>query len=388
MDGTQIIKGLPQEVVERLEKLGGTLGHIRSNKTHVGSMTPIYAEELKYVTQEMLLDEGVILDFHTKMVGATIKGRKITKVLLANKNGVEEVYPKVVVDASGDGDVMARAGVPFAKGRESDGLMQSMTTMFTLCGVNTSKVGEFFEESPYYSRRPFEDFETQVHFSGPLGRWQSEAGQDYPFRTKGHRLWAMCLRPGELILNLTDIVGLDGTNANDLSTAECEGRRQVFRAYKFLKQYVPGFSSSYIGQTASHIGVRETRRLIGEYVITKDDVMHCRKFEDVIAKGAYCFDVHDPEGKGTFITPLQGDGVYDIPYRSMISGACDNIIVAGRCISATHESHAATRVMATAMAMGHAAGVASSLAIHHQLAFSAVPYKEIQRRLRDEDAIL
>jgi hypothetical protein len=169
-------------------------------------------------------------------------------------------------------------------------------------------------------------------------------------------------REHELSVNSTRVTGVLGTDVWDLTYAEWQSRRQMRQIAAFLRRYVPGFEHSYIVQSGVNIGVRETRRIIGEYQLTAADVLEARKFDDVIARGAYPIDIHNPTGSGTILQRLPAGEAYDIPLRCLLPQGVDRLVVAGRCISGTHEAHSSYRVMPIAMATGQAAGVCAALA--------------------------
>jgi hypothetical protein len=185
----------------------------------------------------------------------------------------------------------------------------------------------------------------------------------------------------ELIVNSTRITKVLGTDVWDISYAEWEGRRQVKQIAAFLKKYVPGFEDSYVTQTGTTIGIRESRRIIGEYVLTAEDIMGARKFDDVIARCSYPIDVHNPAGKGTILRKLPTGEAYDIPLRCLIPKVVDNVLVAGRCISGDHVAHSSYRVMPAAMATGQAAGVSAAIAGQKGITPRQVDVEDVQREL-------
>ncbi len=193
-------------------------------------------------------------------------------------------------------------------------------------------------------------------------------------------------RPGERLVNSTRIVKALGTNVFDLTRAEWEGRRQMRQLEAFFRRYVPGFERAHVSQAGIIPGVRESRRVTGEYVLTAEDVLACRTFEDVIARGAYPMDVHNPTGKGTVLTKLPPGGSYDIPLRCLLPLEVENLLVAGRCLSGAHEAHSSYRVMPTAMATGQAAGVCAALAARSGRPPRRVPAGEVQAVLAGQGA--
>ncbi|MCD6325303.1 FAD-dependent oxidoreductase, partial [Candidatus Bathyarchaeota archaeon] len=195
-------------------------------------------------------------------------------------------------------------------------------------------------------------------------------------------------RKSEIHFNTTRIVMVDGTKADDLTYAETEGRRQMVELIKFLKEKVPGFENAYLLTSAFQVGVRETRRIIGEYILTEEDIVKARKFKDTIAKGSYPIDIHNPKGEGTVIKrPPPGES-YDIPYRCIVPKKVDNLLVAGRCVSSTHEAQAAIRVIPIVVAIGQAAGTAAALAVRLNIPPRELDVSLLQETLEKQGAVL
>jgi hypothetical protein len=174
----------------------------------------------------------------------------------------------------------------------------------------------------------------------------------------------------------------------DLTLAEAVSRRQVRQISEFLCRYVPGFEEAYVAQSGVSIGVRETRRILGEYQLTGDDILSARKFDDVIARGTYPVDIHNPEGKGTVLKPVPAGDAYDIPLRCLLPQGVDHMLTAGRCISGTHEAHSSYRVTPTAMATGQAAGVCAAVAALSDRQPRDVDFGTVQRGLVRQGADL
>jgi ribulose 1,5-bisphosphate synthetase/thiazole synthase len=300
-------------------------------------------EKYKHVSEDMVLESGSDLLYHTFAVAALVEDDRIRGAVVETKSGRFAILAKVVVDCTGDGDVAARAGAPFAKGREEDGRLQPMTMMFRMGGV------EWIQTD---SRQLFNLVQKAI----------AESGDHY--RLAFEHPWAIHLpNPGEVALQLVHVRDVDATDVRDMTRAEIEGRRQSAAVVNFLTKYVPEFQNSFLVETATQIGVRETRRILGDYVVTGDDVMSARKFDDGIATVSFPIDIHEPDK--TAQTGISLPGAYDIPYRSLVPRTIEQLLVAGRCISGTYEAHASYRVKGPCMAMGQAAGTAAALSVEH-----------------------
>jgi hypothetical protein len=192
----------------------------------------------------------------------------------------------------------------------------------------------------------------------------------------------------EVSVNSTRVTRALGTDVFDWSRAELESRAQMRQIAAFLRRYVPGFEHAYVAQSGVHTGVRETRRIVGDYRLAAEDVLEARKFDDVIARGAYPVDIHNPKGSGTVLKRLPSGAAYDIPLRCLLPRGVDGILVAGRCLSGSHEAHSSYRVMPIVMATGQAAGVCAALAARRDLTPRAVPVADIQATLIGQGADL
>lgn len=378
--GNQIIKGLPQKFIDRLKARNGASEH-RPCPLHMG-ITLVEPEAVKTVALEMLTEAGVDVTFYTVCAGVVMDDDKIKGVITESKSGREAILGKIVIDCTGDGDVAFRSGVPCEKGNEKGGL-QPPTLMFCIAGVDTEKLRMSIANQ---SRTYLTDFIPAEYFGQNhqfivvgLRELIAKARAEKNLKIPNERTIIITgLREGEVWMNMTRVAGVDGTDARSLSMGEIEARRQIDDIYIYLKGYVPGFEKSYFNKTAPFLGIRETRRIVGHYVMTQEDVLGCRKFDDAIAVASYPIDIHRPGDEGC--TLIWCGDCYDIPFRSLLPTKVENLLVAGRCISTTHEAMGAIRVMATCMAMGEAAGRAAKMAVREKVS----PSKINVCRLREE----
>ncbi len=387
--GTQIIAGIPEEIIQRLKAAGGTVGHVEDDVGYCGTVTPYDPEELKVVCLEMTQEVGVRLLLHTWVVRAVVEESRLVGVLVENKSGRQGVWGHVFVDCSGDADVAAFAGTDFLKGRDTDGLTQPMSILFKLGGLNVDGILSYVEEHP-------EDFRlgkspSQLRDSPAIHLWGfgSILGRGYacgalPFeRSEMHVLILPDRR--EAIINATRFAG-DGTRTEDLTRGEITLRRQVKALVQYLRSACPGFEQAYLVTTAMGVQVRETRRIVGEYTLTGEDVIRGTRFPDAIAQNDFPIDLHMASGKG-----MEGqltETTHQIPYRCLVPKRPDGLLVAGRCVSATREALGAIRLTASAMAMGQAAGTAAALAVRAARAPRHVDVNLLRTELRNAGALL
>ena len=387
-NGEQIIHGLPQEVIDRLVEVEGCTGHVEAHGAHMPSYALVDAEAMKYVGLQMLLEAGVRVMLHSFVVDALVGDRDAKGIVVAGKSGLGVFTADRIVDCTGDADVAARAGAPFVKGRPEDGGMQAMSLNFRLGNVDLDALLEHFGEGLIVGRKPGESVPRPIRGQGTFGPWEAEVEREGLFPDQRHHLWWNSFREGEVNINTTRVFGRDPTELASLTEAEIEGRRQVYRVLGFLKRHVPGFAGAHLLSTGSQIGIRETRRIIGEYTLTGDDVLEARRFPDAVARGSYPVDIHDPSGRGWGVRFVKDGGSYDIPYRCLVPKEIENLLVAGRCISADHQAIGSTRVMAPCMAMGQAAGLAAALSVQARVTPRHLNIESLRRALLGQKANL
>ncbi|TPE42433.1 FAD-dependent oxidoreductase [Pontibacter mangrovi] len=385
--GNQIIKGLPQKFIDRLAAQQAASEH-RPCPLHM-SITLVEPEAVKAVALEVLVESGVDVLLYAFCVDVIMEGDALRGVVIESKAGREVILAKVVIDTTGDADVAYRAGVPTEQGNEKGG-MQPPTMMFCLGGVDTEKLRHSITEEP---RTYLTDFIPNEYFGqnqqfivvGLRNLMQQAKAEGYKLPTE-RTIVITGLRQGEVWVNMSSVQGVNGVDPQSLSHGEIKGREQIKEIHRYLMHYVPGFEESYFSKTAPFLGIRETRRIVGQYVMNRDDIMGCGRFEDAIAVASYPLDLHHPEGGGCTLEWC-GD-CYDIPYRSLVPLQVENLLVAGRCISTTHEAMSAIRVMAPCMAMGEAAGRAAKLAVRDGVRPSKLDVQKLRAELLETGAYL
>ncbi|MEJ3747553.1 FAD-dependent oxidoreductase [Actinomycetes bacterium KLBMP 9797] len=361
--GARVVGGVGWEVADRLLAEGQAFE--RPNTYGAGTGVTYEPEALKRVWDDLAAAAGVAVLLHATCTGVRREGRRVTGLLVETKAGTRSVTARSIVDASGDAEVAWRAGAALER-PSAQRRVQPLTATFRLGGVDTSRL----------STKELHD------------RMASSASAYRLPRREGsvHRT----VLPGVVHTNLTRVSGVDPTDPWELSAAEAEGRRQVAEYVRFLVNEVPGYESAYLLHTSVRIGVRETRRLVGRYVLTRDDVLGARDFPDAIARcGA---PVEDHDGGATTVWAYVGGAptgrTYGVPYRCLLPVELDNLLVAGRCLSATHDAHASVRSMAQCMALGQAAGTAAALASERGGAAGELDPTAVRDRLAATGAIL
>lgn len=339
------------------------------NEIKSDNPTLIDPEKLKTLYFEMLDEVGASILLYTFAYDAICDGDRVLGATVVNKSGMTDIYAKITVDATGDGDIAARAGAEFILGRESDNQMQPATLMFKVGGVDCDRavfLPSF--ESTYQTEK---------------GELQSLAKQHIPYPA-GHILTYRTTLPGVVTCNMTNAVGIDGTNADDLTKATITCRNQIDDIIKYLRKFVPGFENCYIISSASLIGVRETRHFKGKYTLDEQDILEAKVFPDYVVKDAHFnFDVHNITGAGLDKTGVQHGFKqtkgYTVPYRCLLPEIKENLLLCGRNISGTHIAHSNFRAMPICVGIGEAAGVAAALAVKQACSLSDVDSKEIRK---------
>jgi hypothetical protein len=322
----------------------------------------------------MVLEASVQLKLHAFFVDSLMEGDEITGLITANKSGLEALRARIIIDTTGDADVAASAGAPFEMGRSDDGRMQPASLFFRIGNVNDNAVQAYMDANP-------ED----TCFQSLVAQARRKGDFDLPReRVCVYRL----PRTGEWWANASRVLGVDSTDGEQLTQAEIEGHRQVMVLVNFMRQYLPGFENCYLVDTATQIGVRESRRVLGEYVLTADDVYRARRFDDAVARVSFPIDIHDVQGSGHFFQGPKEGPYYTIPYRCLVPKSVENLLVAGRPISATHQAHASLRVMPPCFAMGQAAGTAAALALETNVSPRNIEVKLLRESLTHQGALV
>jgi hypothetical protein len=374
----QVVHGIADPLLERMRALGGlSEPHLIFGKIHAQAYD---TAAFKCAADALLLHCGAQLLFHALAVGVLRRGGNgpLEALLLETKSGRVGVRAKTFIDASGDGDLAHFAGVPMEKG-DANGSLLYPTLMFRVGNVDAARAGDAWRTIP--QRMDDAEAAGEFHFPrrGAIVRPQQHA---YEWRVNVTQL------------KNADGSATDGTDAQSLSAGEIEGRRQAVDYLRFLRTKVPGFEEAYALDIAPQLGIRETRRLVGEATLTADDVLGCADFADTIGVNGWPLELHvagDVEWRWPPIP--QSRGFNQLPYRMLLpkrasAAGIDNLLVAGRCASMTHEGHTAARVSGPCFVMGQAAGTAAALVLHGTTTLHDLDMATLQRTLAADGAFL
>ena len=422
--GEAVIGGYPQEFVDRMVVAGGASerGHLPNTAGIGGSFTPLDPEIMKYVLFEMLTEAGVDMWLHTRLLGSLTEDGRVTGVTVHNKSGIRALRASVVIDTTGDADVAVGAGAEFHQDVPEEAL--NATLIFRVAGVDCDRfLSDIYEHlsrmtmlaDPYLREvkgltprivmdehvrtihdMPYIYIANVVRDYIPQGDWpewgitsdeKAGWGRIRPF---GSRLSIMAApRRDDLVtINATSMT-FDATNGTDLSLAEIQGQRQVQMLVTLLRRYIPGFANAYLHSVTPSVSVRASRRIVGEYQLTREDAEQERRFPDGVARCSYPMSVQAtdrPNVRGYLFVRNGGD--YDIPYRCFVPRKVDGLLVAGRCLSATREASGSARIGASCMAYGQATGTAAALAAQQGIQPRNVDYHELRSVLKQNKAVI
>ncbi|MEK8130418.1 FAD-dependent oxidoreductase [Paenibacillus filicis] len=367
-----IIRGIGLDLLNEMKREAGDAFHRRFKEQL--DWVPIDVETLKRVYDQQVLESGAKLLFHTVADQVLLEGDRIRGLVISNKSGRSVVQAKLYIDASGDADLAALAGVPFQTGGEN-GELQPGTMCYVVTGADKARFDQFCKDTGQSQQLDKTIVEAQQNGDLPEGRkrvsgiaWITDSIAGFNF---GH------------------IFGIDGTRAEDLTYAAVEGRKLIDLQIKFLRKYVPGFEQIHLVHSGDQIGIRETRRIAGDYTLVVDDFISMRTFEDDIARNAYFIDIHLANASSTMVIKHLPKGKsHGVPYRCMLPQGKSNLIVAGRSVSSDRPVQGSLRVMPNCFAMGQAAGTAAAMASVTGGGFREVNIAELQAKLVEQGAWL
>ncbi|MBR2322199.1 MAG: FAD-dependent oxidoreductase [Clostridia bacterium] len=322
-------------------------------------------ETLKYEYIKLIEEYGVDVLLHSFVCDVSVKNGRIESIKTASKSGYTSVFASNFIDATGDGDVANLCGIPFEMGRE-DGLTQPMTVEFMIGGVDSENALFKQARGNAYLQQKMQEYLSDGRISRPVGLI----------------ILIEALEPNTAFCNMTNVIGVDGTNVLDITKAEFEARKQIPQIIKFLRENVKGYENAYVITSACTVGARETRRLKGKYTLTYLDVQDGRFFDDWLVDGAkYCFGVHNPNGKVDAVIgkPVETGKRYTIPYGCFVSDKIENLAFAGRCISGDHYAHSSYRVMPICFAMGEGVGSCVAYAFANGLKVNSLTLSDVKK---------
>lgn len=368
----KVVGGVADDVIRRLKQLDKIIE--RPNTYGAGLGVTYHPDYLKCAWEQLVLESGAKILMNCWVQDVELKSNRITSLTVATKQGLAEIEGKVFVDATGDADLCYWSESPFElAGDHHDA--QSLTTTFRMCNVDI-ETRRTIDKTRFHAL-----MQDAVNHGYELPRRE---GSDHI--TTVHRMLATNMTRVKSFEKRTSGV-INATDPIFLSDAETEGRKQALEYIRFLRDRVPGYDRAELAAFGTQIGIRETRRIIGDYVLSREDVLCARQFDDQIGLCGAPIEEHGSGGATRWEYLPDGECV-GIPYRTLLPQKLENVFVAGRCFSATHDAHASVRSMAQCMAMGHAAGSAASLCVRQNTDSRSLAFEVLRDRLLFSNAIL
>lgn len=382
----KLIKGLFYEVCEKLTEKGALI-------LNEGRSSPFDPEAFKSIIFDLIEKERVDLLLHTTVFDVIKRGNSLVGVFLTGKFGIQAILGDVVIDATGDGDVAALAGEAFDQSQER----QPMSLMFTLGNADVRRFAAFVRDYPEkneftamgnpltFDVDRIDENQPQVNAWGFFSSIKQARASGELYLPHDNLAVVFLPAKGVVFVNATNVSNLNPLSPADLTTAEVESRKQMVSVHQFLKSRIPGFENSFLMASGSSIGVRESRRLVGRYVLTQGDVLNEGRFADAIAVNGGRISIHGSDEKQTWI---KLKGPYQIPYRSLQGKVSDNLLVAGRCLSADHVAGGSMRNVTACFATGQAAGTAAALAVKNKVKPAKLDVQLLQKALSAQGVVL
>jgi hypothetical protein len=389
-----LCKGLASEFVGELARQGEASRYVFDPKC--ASAVSLNPHAWKILAIRLCREAGVRLMLQTRIVDTLREGDRIAGVVVEHKSGRQNIRGKVVIDCSGDGDVAAMGGARWEKGRTKDGLVQAPTLVFRIGGIDrTGFIGACKDKSLGYREwlLPYPDLWDKMMsridtepliITGGFAGLIEKARQNGDFDVPQSRLVGVKTHvPDEYLVVSTRVLGLDPTDVNNMTEAYAKVYEQIPIILNFFRKYMPGCKAATLREIAPMMGVRESRRIVGDYMLTQEDLIGGRVFEDAVCMGGYHIDIHRPTG--TWVESHNVDA-YTIPLRCLIARDVEGLMMAGKCLSATHEAVASTRVIPICIGQGQAAGTAAAMAVRKGVALRSVSVSELQDTLQRQGA--
>lgn len=367
-----LVSGVFLELEEEMQKMNGMIDN------------GFYAASFRIASFSLLKKSGCLILPNCEICGLELDGREVKSLEVLSNGKAFRITGKIFIDTTGDAQMIYLAGLPFAKGDEDTGRLQAMTMFFRMANINMQEVTRYAKEHKenFFAWMDYNfDFKKIISVAGYFSQVKKAIQEGRLSSEVEYIFFTTLPEEGEASFNTTNILSLDGSSSFDLTKAEIKGRQQVSEITRLLKEEIPGFEEAFLLETAFQVGVRETRRAVGDYVYTGDDVRKGRKFKDAIARACYGIDIHGQKDEKSVMEHVSEGEYYEIPLRTLFVAGPDNLLSAGRCISSTREGHSALRIMPTSAATGEASGAVSALAVKKGIKPREVPYDDLKKAI-------
>ncbi|MEJ5262549.1 MAG: FAD-dependent oxidoreductase [Ignavibacterium sp.] len=368
-----LVRGIFEDIENEMINRKGMI----DNGFYASSFRASAFELLKNANSTILLNAQIN---EVIRVGNSIKSIKV----IANEEELT-IDADIFIDTTGDAQLVYLGNFPWVKGDEKTGKLQALTLFFRMAGIDVKSVAEYAKQhkEDFFDWMEYDfDFDKIISIAGFFSFVKRAIAEKRLPEEIQYIFFTTLPDSGEGSFNTSNILGIDGSTSEDLTKAELIGRNQVYQIVKLLQEEIPGFKKAILLETAVQVGVRETRRAIGDYIVTGDDIKFAHKFDDAIARGCYGIDIHGQKDEQSRMEHLPEGDYYEIPIRALIVKDADNLLVAGRCISSTREGHSALRIQPTSAATGEACGALAALAVKHKKQIREIDVKDVQKIIK------
>lgn len=370
IDDEVLVKGIYEELEMEMRKNKGMIDN------------GFYANSFRSAAFKLLSEAGAELSLNSEIIDVTKKDKTIESISFMTPFGKREVSAKYFIDTTGDAQILYLGDFPYVKGDDESGHLQALTLFFRMGGIDMIRATNFVKSNPkdFFDWMEYDfDFSKIISVAGyfSLVKEAIEKGELHP--SVEYIFYTTLPDSGEASFNTSNILELDASSSFDLTKAELIGRDQVNQVVQLLQNKIPGFEESYLLETAIQVGVRETRRAVGDYIITGADIKNGQKFDDAVARACYGIDIHGQKDEESRMEHLEEGLYYEIPMRALFVKDADNLMVAGRCVSSTREGQSAVRIMPTSASMGEACGAIAGLACQNNSKLREINYNELKK---------
>ncbi|MGE5353780.1 MAG: FAD-dependent oxidoreductase [Acidobacteriota bacterium] len=363
--------------------VNGVFGELENEMNSMHGMIDngFYAGSFRVASFTLLEKSGCYLMLNSEICGVETLESEVKALSVISEGKILRITGKIFIDTTGDAQLVFLAGLPYNKGDEKTGKLQALTMFFRMANIDMKKVTEYAAQNRdnFFAWMDYNfDFRKIISIAGFFSQVKNAIKEGRLSPEIEYIFFTTLPGEGEASFNTSNILSLDGSSSFDLTKAEIKGRQQVQEVVHLLQKEIPGFGNSFLLETAVQVGVRETRRAVGDYVYTGDDVRQGRKFDDAVARACYGIDIHGQKDENSVMEHVPEGQYYEIPLRTLCVSGAHNVLAAGRCISSTREGHSALRIMPTSAATGEASGAAAALAIRKNKSLREIHYREVQ----------
>lgn len=369
VNGDTLVKGVFQDIENEMRKRNGMIDN------------GFYANTFRTAAYHLLSEANCSILFNSEIIKVNRIDNRIKSLTVLVENQQIDIEADVFIDTTGDAQILYLGDFPWVKGDESTGKLQALTLFFRMGNIDIQKATDYVKnhKDDFFKWMTYDfDFTKIISIAGYFSNVKKAIEEGRLNPDVEYIFFTTLPESGEGSFNTSNILGMDASTSESLTQAEMIGRNQVYQVVQILQNEIPGFENSYLLETAVQVGVRETRRAVGDYIVTGNDIKNGSKFDDAIARGCYGIDIHGQKDESSRMEDLEEGQYYEIPLRSLIVKDADNLLVAGRCISSTREGHSALRIMPTSAATGEACGALAALASKNNMKVREINHQEVR----------